>query len=148
MIGYVKCFDSNKTMSVKVTDKKLLKNYTRMWRKASNLLDIKFDSEPVYGDNDKYIKTKIKIYMDKVNTNFQGKNIPKENSPYKCLSLIMLNSVIKASKKYYPQTLLEECKYEAKKTKMENLINHELESRSSEDESDNETESDIESDNE
>ena len=86
--------------------------------------------------------------MDKVNTNFQGKNIPKENSPYKCLSLIMLNSVIKASKKYYPQTLLEECKYEAKKTKMENLINHELESRSSEDESDNETESDIESDNE
>ena len=34
----------------------------------------------------------------------------------------MLDSVIKASKKYYPQTLLEECKYEAKKTKMENLI--------------------------
>ena len=25
MIGYVKCFDSNKTMSFKVTDKKLLK---------------------------------------------------------------------------------------------------------------------------
>ena len=27
----------------------------------------------VYGDNDKYIKTKIKIYDDSVNTNFQGK---------------------------------------------------------------------------
>ena len=25
MIGYVKCFDSNKTMSYKVSDKKLLK---------------------------------------------------------------------------------------------------------------------------
>ena len=111
-------------------------------------MDIKFDSEPVYGDNGKYIKTKIKIYMDKVNTNFQGKKMPKENSPYKCLSLIMLNSVIKASKKYYPQTLLEESKYKAKKTKMKNLINHELESRSSEDESDNKIESDIESDNE
>ena len=111
-------------------------------------MDIKFDSEPVYGDNDKYIKTKIKIYMDNVNTNFQGKKMPNENSSCKCLSLIMLNSAIKASKKYYLQTLLEESKYKAKKTKMENLINNELESRSSEDESDNKIESDIESDNE
>ena len=30
----------------------------------------------------------------------------------KCLSLIMLDSVIKAKKKDYPQTLREECKYE------------------------------------
>ena len=61
MIGYVKCFDSNKTMSFKVTDKKLLENYTKIWEKVSNLMDIKFDSETVYGDNDKYIKTKIRI---------------------------------------------------------------------------------------
>ena len=32
-----------------------------MWQKVSNLMDIKSDSEPVCGDNDKYIKTKIKI---------------------------------------------------------------------------------------
>ena len=35
-----------------------------------------------------------------------------------CLLLIMLDSAIKANKKYYPQTLLEECKYEIKKKKM------------------------------
>ena len=40
-------------------------------------MDIKFDSQPVYGDGDKYMKTKIKIYGDIVNTNFQGK---KENA--------------------------------------------------------------------
>ena len=40
-------------------------------------MNIKFDSEPVYGDNDKYIKIKIKIYGDNVNTN--GKKVPKEN---------------------------------------------------------------------
>ena len=108
MIGCVKCCDSNKTMSFRVTDKKLLKNYTKIWGKVSNLMDLKFDSESVYGDNDKYIKTKIKIYRDKVNTNFQGKKVSKENSSYKCFSLIMLDSVIKASKKYHPQTLLEE----------------------------------------
>ena len=30
--------------------------------KISNLMDIELDSEPVYGDNDKYIKNKIKMY--------------------------------------------------------------------------------------
>ena len=38
------------------------------------------------------------------------------------LSLIILDSVIRASRKYYPQMPLEECKYEIKKTKMENLL--------------------------
>ena len=78
----------------------------------------------------------------------QGKKVPKENSSYKYLSLIMLDSVIKASRKYYPQTLLEECRCESKKTKMENLINDELELSSSDDESNNETKSDNESGNE
>ena len=34
----------------------------------------------------------------------------------------MLDSVIRANKKYYLQTFLEEFKYEIKKNKMENLI--------------------------
>ena len=53
----------------------------------------------------------------------------------------MLESVIRANKKYDPQTLLEECKYETKKNKMENLINDDLDPSSSDDsesESDNE----------
>ena len=52
--------------------------------------------------------------------------MPKENASYKCLSLIMLDSVIRVNKKYYPQTLLEECKYVIRKNKMENLINDDL----------------------
>ena len=123
MIGYVKCFDNNKTMSFKVIDKKWLKKYNEIWKRVSSLMNIESDSEPAYGDNDKYIKTKIKSYGDKVNTNFQGKKVPKENASYKCLSLIMLDSVIRVNKNYYPQTLLEECNYETKKNKMKNLIN-------------------------
>ena len=89
------------------------------------------------------------MYGDRVNTNFQGKKVHKENASYKCLSLIMLDSVIRVNKKYYPQTLLEESKYVTRKNKMENLINNDL-SLSSSDESDNESdkESDNESDNE
>ena len=37
--------------------------------------------------------------------------MPKEIATCKCLSIIMLDSIIKANKKYYPQTLLEEGKY-------------------------------------
>ena len=59
-IGYAKHFDGNKTMSFKVSDNKLLKKYNKIWKKFSNLMNIKFDSEPVYGDNDKYINTKNK----------------------------------------------------------------------------------------
>ena len=58
----------------------------------------------------------------------------------------MLNSFVKIEKKYYPQTLLEECKYETKKIKMENLINDELKAGSSDDETD-ETESENKIDN-
>ena len=65
-------------------------------------MNIEFDGEPVYGYNDKYIKTKTKPYGDKLNTNFQCKKLPKENVSYKCLSLIMLDSVISVNKKYYP----------------------------------------------
>ena len=77
-------------MSFKTSDNKLLKKYNKMWEKVSSFMNIKFDSEPVYGDNDKYIKTKTKLYGDKINTNFQGKKIPKENTLYKCLSSILL----------------------------------------------------------
>ena len=61
------------------------------------------------------------------------------------LELRILDNVIRVNKKYYPQTLLEECKYVIRKNKMENLINDNLDLSSS-DESDNET--DNESDNE
>ena len=56
MVGYVKHFDSNKTMSFKVSDNKLLKKYNKIWERVSNLMNIEFDSEPIYGDIDKYIK--------------------------------------------------------------------------------------------
>ena len=114
-------------------------------------MKIEFDTEPVSGDNDKYIKTKIKIYSGSMIKNFQSKKMPKEKGPCKYLLIIMLDSVIKAKKKYYPQTLLEECKYEQEKIKMENLIDDDLEkilSDGSDNDSNDETESDNDESNE
>ena len=61
----------------------------------------------------------------------------------------MLDSAVKVNKQYYPHTLLEECKYEIKRTPMEKLINDDLDLSSS-DESDHEpdNEPDYESDSE
>ena len=65
--------------------------------------------------NDKYIKTKIKIYNDKVYTNFQHNKIPKDNEYCACLSVIFLDSIfVNSNKEYYPQIFLEECKYAIK----------------------------------
>ena len=65
-------------------------------------MNVKFNSESIYGDNNKYKNTGIELYGDKVNANFQGKRVPKENALYKCLPLIILDSVIRVSKKHYP----------------------------------------------
>ena len=59
-------------------------------------------------------------------TNFHNEKIPKEKSPYKCLSIIILDSVIKANNKYCPQTFLEECKYVQEKIKIKNYIDDDL----------------------
>ena len=49
-----------------------------------------FDREPIYCNDEKYIKTKIKTYVDSVTTNFCNKNgckkIPEEKIPHKCLN--------------------------------------------------------------
>ena len=97
-IGYDKKFEGNTTMSFKTKDKLLLKKYNETWKKVEKLLKIEFDSKTIYGDDDKCIKTKIKIYNDSMITKFQSKKIPKEKVPCKCLSIIMLHSVIQEKK--------------------------------------------------
>ena len=86
----------------------------------------------------------IKIYADSIFTNFHNKKMPKQKAPCKCLSTIMIDLVIKANKKYYPQRLLEECKYRQGKIKIENCIDEDLKNSGSDSDSNgDETESDI-----
>ena len=100
----------------------LLKSHNKIWEKIEKLIKIDFNTETTYGDgDDKYIKIRIKTYKDSVTTNFYNKNgskkIPEEKVPHKCLSIIILDSVIYTYEKYHPQTFLEECKYVKEKIK-------------------------------
>ena len=81
------------------------------------------------------------MHEDRVITNFQGKNIPKENASYNCITLVAIDCVIRMNKKYYPQAYLCECKYQTRKNRMENLISNDLDLSSS----DSKSESDYES---
>ena len=81
-------------------------------KKIKNSLKKEFDSEPVY--KEKYQKTKIKSYNGKVSTDFPDNKIPKEASQFISLSVILIDSVYKTSKNYYPQVFVEEYQYVAK----------------------------------
>ena len=54
---------------------------------------IESDSKPA--QSEKYPRTKIKSYEDKVNTIFHNGKIPKEGSDCICLSMISIDSVLK-----------------------------------------------------
>ena len=110
----------------------------------------RFYTKTTYGDDDdKYIKARIKTYKDSITTNFYNKNgskkMPQGTVPHKCLSIIILDSVIHAYEKYHPQTFLEECKYAKEKIKTNNYIDEELKSES---DSDSDNDIDIGIDNE
>ena len=89
MTGYSRKFDENATMqqnlmtmqqSFRANKKQLLKNYNQICEKIEKLMRIAFESKLVYGDDDKYIKTKIKIYANNMNTNFHNKKNAKRKS--------------------------------------------------------------------
>ena len=68
-------------MSFKISNKQLFKKYNQIWKRVEKLLKIEFDNQPVYGDNDKDIKTKINIYGGSMNTNFQTKKVLEGKVP-------------------------------------------------------------------
>ena len=78
--------------------------------------------------NDKYIKTKTKIYNEKVYTDVKYCT---------CLSVILSDSIfVSSNKEYYSQIFSEECKYAIKDRKILNTIIEDLKLNESDDESD------------
>ena len=120
-------------MSLMIKDIQLLKSYNKIWKKIEKLMSIDFEGKTTYGDDDdKYIKTKIKTCKGSITTNFYNKigskKVPEEKISHKCLSIIILDSVLYAYEKYYPQTFLEEFKYTKENIKTKSYIDNELKS--------------------
>ena len=154
--GYINRFDKNKvTISLMIKDIQLLKNYNKLWQNNEKLMKIDFNNKTIHDDDVKCMKTKLKTFKDSINTNFYNKNgskkIPEEKVPSKCLPIIILDSIIYACQKYYPQVFLEECKYAKENIKTKNYIDKELKSESESDidtDTDSDNDIDIDIDNE
>ena len=136
MNGYIKYFDNGGK------NKPLLIKNSEVWQKYEDTLEmiknkqgINFHSQFIY--ENKYLKAKVREFIGDIKTNFLGNGLPKENMYYACIACIAVDSVLKMSKKNYPQVYLEECKYKVKKIRTPRFINVELES---------DLESDIETD--
>ena len=90
MSVYRRDFDETKYMSYLIKDDESLEKYNEIWEKVKSSIKKEFDSEPVY--NEQYLKTKIKSYKVKINTNFHNNKIPKEGSQSICLLVILNDS--------------------------------------------------------
>ena len=69
MTGYLNIFkDGTRKMSFVTGNNEFLERYTKIWEKINDLVNKKFDSDPVY--NSKYLNTKIRSYNNDIKTNF------------------------------------------------------------------------------
>ena len=105
MSGYIKYFDnSGKNMSFKIEDESVYLKYTEIWNKIKDILNKKFQSEPIYDDT--YIKTTAKTFNSMINTIFSGDEIPKERNHYVSIAAICIDSVLRVDKEKLSSSLL------------------------------------------
>ena len=121
MDGYIKYFDNGgKNMSLMIKDDEVWDTYDKICNVIKDKLGIKFHREPVH--EYKYLRAKVRELNDVIKTNFLGNDVPKENIHYTCIACIIIDSVMKADKIYFPEVYLEECKYKIKKIQMSRFI--------------------------
>ena len=124
MNGYVKTFKvkygdkdkNNKLMSFRI--------YKAVWNKIEDFKNIKWNTLPVF--DDRYIKTKIRTYGNKVYTNFCGLNVPEDDIECASFTVISIDSLLVYEKKYYLQVYLDSCAYKIANKQMTDYLNNNL----------------------
>ena len=100
----------NKLMTFHIDKEKLLKSYKTIWTNIEDLQNIDLDALPVC--DDRYIRTNIRAYGNKVYLNFHDSNLPEENIECESFTVISIDSLL-VSKKYNPQEYLHNWASEA-----------------------------------
>ena len=80
-------------MCFRIGNEKLLEKHKTIWTNIEGLRNIKLNALPVY--DDKYIKTQVRTYGDKLYTNFCGLNLLEDGASFLLiLYLFMKTSII------------------------------------------------------
>ena len=111
--GHVKIFEvedkNNKLMYFRIDHGKLLEKYKANWTKIEDLKNIELNALPVH--DERYIKTKIRIYGNKVYTNFLALNVLEDDIDCESFTVISIHSLLVYDNKYYLQVYLDNCAY-------------------------------------
>ena len=124
MSGYVKTFkvkDKNNILtSLRIDDEKLLQKYIAIWSKIENLKNIELNTLTVY--DDRYIKTKIRAYGDKVYINFSDLNLLQDEIECECFTVISIASLLVYQNQCCMQVYLDNCAYKIVKKQMADYL--------------------------
>ena len=86
--------------------KDILNEYAEIWNGIKDLIGKYFDIEVIHYN--KYKSAKIKPFNDEIRTAFHDEGLPAEETPWTAHSVILVDSVYRRNKSYYPQVILEE----------------------------------------
>ena len=107
-------------MSVRVDNGELLEKYKAIWTTIEDIKNIELNTFPVY--EDKYIKTNIRTYGNKIYNNFRGLNVPEDNIECESLTVISFDSLLAYENKCYLQVYLDNCVYKIVNKKMADYL--------------------------
>ena len=71
--------------------------------------NIELNALPVY--DDRFIKTKIRVYGEKVYNSFRGLNVPEDDIECESFTVTSIDSLLVYEEKYYLQVYLDNCSY-------------------------------------
>ena len=98
---YIKYFEiGGKSMPFKIEDEDAYLKYNEIWNKIKSILNVRLHRPPIY--DEKYIKTKAKIFNSMINTLFSGDEILKKIH-YVCIAAVCIDSILRVDKKIYPR---------------------------------------------
>ena len=111
-------------MYLRIDNDKLLEEYRTIWTKIEDLRNIQFNALPV--DDDRYIKTKIGKYGDKVYTNFLDLNVSENKVVCNSFTVISIDSLLVYDNSYYLQVYLDNCAYKTVGNQMIDYLDYDL----------------------
>ena len=111
-------------MYLRIDNDKLLEEYRTIWTKIEDLRNIQFNALPV--DDDRYIKTKIGTYGDKVYTNFLDLNVSENKVVCNSFTVISIDSLLVYDNSYYLQVYLDNCTYKTVGNQMIDYLDYDL----------------------
>ena len=103
-----------------IDNEKLLEKYETIWTKIVDLKNIGLNALPV--NDERYIKTKIKTYYDKIYTKFRGLNEPEYDIEYKSFTVTSIDSLLEYENEYYRQLYLDNRAYEISNKKLTDYL--------------------------